>query len=83
MDLKGRKMEEVRVQKHPKTYFRFSNGAVTTCLRVTTYGTNAAARARLITVEIISWWRLQLPVKRRGMILYLSESEKRMFATSL
>ena len=38
-----------------KTYFRFSNGAVITCLRVTVYGTNAAARALLITVEIMSW----------------------------
>lgn len=38
-----------------ENYFKFSNGAVTTALRVTVYGTRAAARARLITVEIISW----------------------------
>ena len=38
-----------------ENYLRFSNGAVTTCLRVTVYGTNAAARARLITTLIISW----------------------------
>ena len=38
-----------------RTYLRFSNGAVITALRVTVYGTNAAARARLITTVIMSW----------------------------
>lgn len=38
-----------------ENYLKFSNGAVTTVLRVTVYGTNAAARALFITVAIMSW----------------------------
>ena len=69
---------------HKKSlYFKISNGFATTFFLVTTYGTNAAARARLITVETMSWCFLQLPVRRLGMILYLSESENLRLATSL